>query len=108
MAESEIENRVRLLADKLQEILSKNLLKNHEAPDNEMERAGAIRDQITALGFYVTWEANINPAYQTEIAVTVTVYKVRENLSPELQKIYNDWLIQTALRRNKLNPKKEL
>ena len=101
MDDSEAENRASELAVELQRILDENLFKDPKTTDKEMERAREIREEIESLGFLVMWSASVTPENLKEPEESVTLYKVKDNLSPELQKMYNDWLIQATLRRNR-------
>ena len=89
--DKKIEERVKGLAMELQKTLEQNICKDPNSVHNQMTRAGKIRDEIESLGFLVTWELILNPIDPENPRITVTVWKPKKNLSPELQKIYDDW-----------------
>ncbi|OGY67725.1 MAG: hypothetical protein A3B16_01925 [Candidatus Zambryskibacteria bacterium RIFCSPLOWO2_01_FULL_45_43] len=101
MDDPEAENRASELAVELRRILDENLFKDPKTTDKEMERVREIREEIEALGFFVQWGASFSSSDPNSLEVEVNLYKPKENLSPELQKMYNDWLIQATLRRNR-------
>jgi pantoate kinase len=98
-ADKKSEERVRELALELQKVLRENLLKDPEEAQSFMEQAREIRREIGMMGYLVEWRAKLDPE-SLRLSVVVSVFKPKENLSPELQKIYDEWFTRTTGIRN--------
>lgn len=91
MDEKERDAYICMRAEELHALLLENFFKDPALTDEPIARARAIRDEIESFGFYVAWEAHIDPP-----EIIITIYKKREGLSPKLQEIYNDWFLKTV------------
>ncbi len=99
MGDPEIEERVRRLAAEIYDIRRKNLLKGslgEEPSADDLAGEKSARKEIQSLGFYVTVESGFVSDNPEDVKVIVTVYKVKENLPPEYQKIYDEWFQKVA------------
>lgn len=104
MADPEIEERIRALATELHERLT-YCLTHEESPahDAAMERACDIRDEIESYGYPVLWGFGTDTA-TFEPRADITILQVKEDLTPELQAIYDKWLLERAGRRRHRAP----
>ena len=93
MADPEIEERIRNLARELREILQTCIAHPPHLVNTQMRKAGEIEREIESYGYPVKWEVTLDENNPEEINVVVTVWQVKENLSPEDQKIYDAWFL---------------
>lgn len=89
------------LAQELQVILEENLLKDPSLTDAAMERASEIRDEIESMGFMVLWQAGADAHDPSRVFVTVELFEPKKDLSPEDQKIYNKFIADAVIRKNR-------
>ena len=83
------EARIVELADETKKLISENFAK----PPNEIvqKRLREIREEIHGYGFVITWEVKMNIKNLTQIDAEVHIWTPKKDLSPEYQKIYDDW-----------------
>ena len=91
----ELKKKAEQLAVELKKLLQENLLKSASLAHDAMEKAAKIREEIQQMGFFVEWEAKFDPGNLTKIEVDVTLWKPKQNMPPEDQKIYDDWFTKT-------------
>lgn len=98
----EVTERIKQQALQLQKLLQENILKDPELAKSGLEEAAKIRDEIQSMGFLVTWESGLqfDDSGNPKCEVVVKVWKPKENLSPEDQKIYDEWFAKI----NKIKP----
>ncbi|KKU92106.1 MAG: hypothetical protein A2214_01935 [Candidatus Harrisonbacteria bacterium RIFOXYA1_FULL_48_8] len=94
MGGAEIRERVRGLANKLMELLENNVLEEPQAAAAAMEQARAIRREIESLGFLVSWRVQLRPLTDKKPYVEVTIWEPRKNLTPEQQRVYDEWFFR--------------
>ena len=92
MADETIAERIRELALEMRDNLETNMLRDHRETDEAAERFLEIKREIESYGFFVTWSVSLAQDLESVSAV-VNVYKPKENLSPEDQAIYDNWLL---------------
>ena len=83
--------KIQEMSYELQRLLEENLPKSHEEAHDGIALACSIRNELEAMGFYVTWIARTTYGDPPITTVEVTLWRPKPNLSPELQKIYDDW-----------------
>lgn len=76
------------LANELQKVLNDCVNDFSVSTDAQMERAFRLKREIIMMG--AIWECQYL-VEDGQIDAIVTIYKVKENLSPENQKIYDEW-----------------
>lgn len=79
------------LAKELKKLLQENLLKNPVVTGPAMKQARKLRSTIQSFGFLVTTEYILDPDDLTTLEVNITLWKPKENMSPEEQKTYDVW-----------------
>lgn len=94
-----MKERAKELAAELKEILEESLIKDPDLTDIPMARARAIREEIQQMGFVVSWEANLNTE-TLSLAVEITLWEPKKDMSPEEQKIYDEWFAKV----NRIKP----
>ncbi|OGY62323.1 MAG: hypothetical protein A2745_03330 [Candidatus Harrisonbacteria bacterium RIFCSPHIGHO2_01_FULL_44_13] len=87
----EIELHLVSLAEELQKILRENLIRDPSQTDAAMARARAIREEIESYGWTISWDVKIDLQNPEDIKVRIVLWKPKPNLSPEDQKLYDDW-----------------
>lgn len=98
----EIKKRMRRLAVELKNLLEENLPKDPNLTDEATARARQIREEIQSMGLLATWKANLDPENPEKVKVDVTLWMPKENMTPEDQKIYDEWFARV----NKIKPPK--
>lgn len=93
--EQDVGARVESLANKIKALLETYALQNREIAGPYMDRAREMRREIESYGFLVDWEINPSTNLQA-VTAHITLYKVKENLSSEDQKIYDNWLMKRS------------
>ncbi len=78
--------------EKMRDLLAENLLKSPEKAAKAMTEARRIVSLINSFGWYVDWSVEINPDTPDKVIVKANLWQPRENLSPDLQVIYDRWL----------------
>ncbi|OGD24716.1 hypothetical protein A2819_01200 [Candidatus Azambacteria bacterium RIFCSPHIGHO2_01_FULL_40_24] len=81
------------LANELQKVLSDCVMGYSIATDEPIERALRLKREITMMGALTKCQYILN-VESGQIDTIVTIYKVKENLSSEDQKIYDDWFVK--------------
>lgn len=94
-----LEARAMELAKEMQKILAACLLKDPETVREDLQKSIDIKTEIESFGFLVTWRATFDITMPDRIEVTVNLWKVRDSLTPEEQKMYDLW------RLSKIKPK---
>ena len=87
------------LGEELRMILEENLLKDPRLTDAPIKRVIEIRNEIQQMGFLVVWKAKLDSA-TLGVSVDATLYEPKRNLSPDEQKIYDEWFARV----NKFQP----
>ena len=87
----EIELHLVSLAEELQKILRENLIRDPSQTDAAMARPRAIREEIESYGWTISWDVKIDLQNPEDIKVRIVLWKPKPNLSPEDQKLYDDW-----------------
>jgi hypothetical protein len=77
----------------IKKLLGENLLKDPEEARAGLEKARKLRQELLSYGYPIKWEAVFDPK-TLSLEITVTAYKVRDDLTPELQAIYDKWLAE--------------
>ncbi len=83
------EARIIELAYEIEKLISENFAK--ERNETVQRRVKEIKEEIRSYGFEITWEATLNSKDLSKLDVNVQIWKPKKNLSPEDQKIYDDW-----------------
>lgn len=96
----EVKERMRRLAVELQKLLEENLPKDPSLTGEAMARVREIREEIQSMGLLATWKASLDPENPERVKVDVTLWTPKENMSPEDQKIYDEWFTRV----NKIMP----
>lgn len=91
MNDQSLEENVIKLAKELKQLLQENLLKNPDVAGPAIIRARELRSTIQSFGFLVTTEYILNPSNLETLEINVTLWKPKENMSLEEQKIYDEW-----------------
>jgi len=99
----EVSDRIKELAIEMAELIGKTFTKPVEENALAHRRLKAIRKEIHASGFYVSYTININPLDLRNPKVEVTIGVPKKNLSPEDQKLYDAWFRKV----NGIEPDKE-
>lgn len=101
MGDIQMEERIRALAAELHERLT-YCLTNGEGPEHDaaMQRARDIKDEIESYGYPVLWSFGFDTE-TFEPKADITILQVKEELTPELQAIYDNWLLTRAARRKR-------
>src|SRR3989338_414667 len=92
---SEIELHLVSLAEELRKILRENLIRDPSQTDAAMARARAIREKIESYGWAICWGGRIGLRNPKDIKVRVVLWEPKADLSPEDQKLYDDWFTGT-------------
>lgn len=87
------DERLLQLANELQKVLSDYMSGYSIATDEQIKKVLELKREITTMGVLAQCQYNMN-AESGEVETVVTLYKVKENLSPEDQKIYDDWFVK--------------
>ena len=94
----EIANRIKSLSAEMGKLIEENFAKT---PDDTVHaRLAEIRDEIHSLGCEVSWKAVIDPRNPGKLAAEVEIWVPKKDLSPEYQKIYDEWFARV----NKIKP----
>lgn len=101
MSDPRVEERIRALANELHERLT-FCLANDAGPEHDaaMGRACDIREEIKSYGYPVLWDFSSDTETLAPQA-NVTILQVKEDLTPELQAIYDKWLFERAARKRR-------
>src|SRR3972149_496719 len=91
MLDEKLIERVQRMTNEYQRLLEINFPKAPEDARDGMALAKIIRDELESMGFLVTWEATITCDDPPTVDVNVTVWRVKDNLTPEEQNIYDEW-----------------
>jgi isochorismate hydrolase len=88
MSDLDLEAHLVALADEMRKLIAENFAK----PPNEKvhKRLREIREEIHRHGWAVIWSAGINPE-TLALTAEVQLWKPKKDLSPEDQKIYDEW-----------------
>lgn len=78
------------LANELQKVLNDRVTGFSVSTDAQIERSFRLKREITMMGAVAECQYILN-VLNGQIDTIITIYKVKENLSPEDQKIYDDW-----------------
>jgi len=96
MSDPQIEERIRALGTELRERLTYCLTHGEGSEhDAAMQRARDIRDEIESYGYPVLWQFSTD-SVTLEPRADITILQVKEDLSPELQAIYDKWFLERA------------
>lgn len=92
MIDAESGARTQALVNEMQRLLEQNLTRD-PSPETSaaMARVREIRTELLRMGFLVTWTCNCDIRYFQTPSVEVTLWKPKPDLSPEDQKIYDEW-----------------
>ncbi|MDP2695829.1 MAG: hypothetical protein Q8O87_01090 [bacterium] len=101
MTNRDILLKIRKLVAELRKILKANIHKDRQAAAPAIERAKRLRDEIQSYGFPVSFlikfeVSNFDIPRIRIMDVDVKVYKVKGDLSPQAQKIYDDWFTKIS------------
>jgi hypothetical protein len=101
MTNRDILLKISRLVAKLQKILKANMHKDRQAAMPAIEEAKRLRDEIQSYGFPVSFlikfeVSNFDVPRIRIMDVDVKVYKVKSDLSPRAQKIYDDWFAKVS------------
>lgn len=92
MAERDGKARAQTLANEMQRLLEENLARDPSTETSAaMARVREIRTELMRMGFLVTWTCNCDLRYFQTPSVEVTLWEPKPDLSPEDQKIYDEW-----------------
>ncbi|MBU6141680.1 hypothetical protein KGO95_00990 [Patescibacteria group bacterium] len=101
MTDDEAKELVLKLAAEMRDILKENFLKNPALTDAAAERVAEIRDEIESMGFMIQWQAGADLYDPSRVFVTIELFEPKKNLSPEDQKIYNKFIADAVIRKNR-------
>ena len=103
------EKRIGELAFKIKEIRERCLFVCGALPCEHPKEVKRMRQEIKSMGYLVRGEATINPE-TFELKIEIKIFKPKENLPPDLAKIYDDWLMARRLEfdENKLPKEKPI
>lgn len=87
---------IKILAQGIKQILQESLTKDPKLMEKEIERAQSFRKLIESYGFPVIITAVMDPQDPTKVKVSVEVFQPKPNMTPEEQKIYDDWFTKTT------------
>ena len=87
------DERLARLAKELQKVLSDCVSGNSVATDEQVEKTLKLKREITMMGVLVKCEYILDVKNE-RVSAVMTLYKVKENLSPEDRKIYDDWFME--------------
>lgn len=90
MYDKSLDERLIKVAKELHAILSDCVSSNSLATDEQIEEVLKLKREITMVGALVEC-GYILSVESGEVETVVTIYKVKENLSPEDRKIYDEW-----------------
>ena len=93
MDDESFNERLAQLAKELHAILSDCVSSDSLATKEQAEEVLRLKREITALGVLIEYGYEIS-IESGQIETIVTIYKVKENLTPEDQKIYDDWFMK--------------
>ncbi len=89
MSDLNIEAHLTALADEMQKLIAEHFAK---PPNEEVhKRLREIEDEIHRHGWDVKWTAGINLQNPDVLDAKVELFRPRKNLSPEDQKLYDEW-----------------
>lgn len=83
------DERLTQLANELQKVLNDCVTGFSVSTDAQIERALRLKREITMMGAIAECQY-ISNLESGQIDTIITIYKVKENLSPEDQKIYDE------------------
>ena len=86
----EMTERAKRLAKELKRLLEKNLSIDPSLVDKTATRIRAIMGEIHQMGMIATWEVEMNTE-TLAIEADVTLWGPKKDMSPEEQKIYDEW-----------------
>lgn len=87
---------IKILAQGIKQMLEENLVKDPKLVEKEMERARSFRKLIESYGFPVIITSIVDPKDPTKVKVSVEVFEPKANMTPEEQKIYDNWFTQAT------------
>ena len=87
------EEHINVLAEELEDILQKYILEDPFIARPFMSRAAEIRKRLSLYGILVQWKSTLDPLTLSH-TITLDLFKVRKDLTPELQEIYDKWYLQ--------------
>ncbi len=96
MANKEVQEHVRTLANTLVALLKDNLLKEPKLAAVAMAQVQVILREIESFGFLVTWRAQFNPLKDKKPRVDVTIWEPKPNMTPEQQRLYDEWFFRVS------------
>jgi len=87
------DERLLQLAKELHAILNDCVAGCSVATEEQVKEVRELKREIAMMGVLVEWKYVLIPE-SGQVDTIVTLYKVKENLSPEYQKIYDDWFME--------------
>lgn len=85
--------RIQELGKRMRYLLETYALETEEIAAPFMEEVRNIRKEITSYGYLVQWNAAVDLVTQ-KLSVEVEIFEPRQNLSPELQALYDEWFLK--------------
>lgn len=93
MAEDDIREKISKLAGEMKLLVEQNFLKPTSENAEAHKRLQEIRKEVLSYGLMPTWTAAlVMDEGEIRLDVTVVVFAPKKDLSPEDQKIYDQWL----------------
>lgn len=96
----DVGQRIMKLGERIQYLLETYWLEASEIASPFMQEVAEIRKEIASYGYLVQWNGSLSPE-TGEFAVVVEIFKPRQNLSPDLQKLYDEWFLKANLSKPK-------
>lgn len=100
------EERVFQLAKALGEIRTRCFYVCGALPCEHPKEVKKMRQEIEAMGYLVRTESAVDTK-TLEPKIEVKIFKPKENLPPDLAKIYDDWLMSRRLELNEIKDAKK-
>lgn len=89
MTDKKIEAKLIALADELKHLIADNFLLPPK--DSVHKRKDEIMAEVHQYGWEITWIIGLNLANLAKLEVEVLLLKPKDNMTPEEQKIYDEW-----------------
>lgn len=100
------EERIFELARQIKEVRERCLFVCGPIPCACPHEVKKLRQEIEAMGYYVITEGIVDPK-TLEPRIGVKIFKPKDDLPPDLAKIYDDWLMARRLEFNEADPAKK-
>lgn len=92
--DQEVDEHVIGLANQLQELIQEGILKDPDENAELTARVQELRRQIETLGVFISLSFTFDTS-NLGVKASVTIFKPKIDLSPENQKIYDEWHAKT-------------